>query len=242
MKKIVYVMLTFVVAGMVGCADVQSPVDFKTSEQVPPPALTKKGGVPASSTCTTIQDGVLTYSAGHYLAGAPISTGYDPFGYNYQGHAFQGSYVNVYLGGDGYPPYEGDDDAYLAANPGAAAHWAWVYRDVTLAMKWSDTWLALTDCDADGLLDRHLGTPGYIGSGAWVTNHMKGGEKKDSWTYFVKIVAVPSDATAAGGVWSTSDGTEIGPIIWGEFAILQEVESAGGVTYASPSGPGLGKW
>jgi hypothetical protein len=82
-----------------------------------------------SDTCTTIKDGVLTYSAGHYLAGTPLMVGYDSYGYNYQGHMFKGSYANVYLGRDGFPPYEGDDDAYLAANPGAASKWYWPYRD-----------------------------------------------------------------------------------------------------------------
>jgi len=40
--------------------------------------------------CTTIQDGVLIYSAGHYLAGQPLQAGYDPYGYNYQAHMFSG--------------------------------------------------------------------------------------------------------------------------------------------------------
>ena len=67
------------------------------------------------------------------------------------------------------------------------------------------------------------------------------------WSYFVKIVAAPSDAFVEGGVWYEADGTEIGPVIWGSFAIIQEVESdpcAGihGAQYISPAGPGLGKW
>ena len=80
--------------------------------------------------CTTIQDGVLNYSAGHYLAGQPLQVGYDAYGYNYQSHMFNGCYANVYLGGAGFPPYDGDDDAYLADNPDAENHWAWPYRDV----------------------------------------------------------------------------------------------------------------
>jgi hypothetical protein len=66
---------------------------------------------------TTIQEGVLTYSAGHYLNGVSLMTGFDPYGYNYQGHRFNGYYCNVYLGRDGFPPYDGDDEAYLAENP-----------------------------------------------------------------------------------------------------------------------------
>lgn len=41
-------------------------------------AIGKKGD------CTTIQDGVLTYSDGHYLADELLTTGFDIFRYNYQ--------------------------------------------------------------------------------------------------------------------------------------------------------------
>jgi len=195
-----------------------------------------------SSDCTRIQDGVLTYSAGHYLAGQPLETGYDIFGYNYQAHLFNGYYCNVYLGGAGFPPYDGDSESYLAANPGAESHWAWPYRDTWLNMKWNDAWLSNKDCDGDGKLDRYYGFASYIGSGAWCTNHQRGEDDGQKWTYFVKIVAVPADAEAVGGIWYTADGTEIGPSIWGAFAIIQEVESGTGATYVSPSGPGFGKW
>ena len=192
--------------------------------------------------CTTIQDGVLTYSVGHYLEEEPLTVGFDAYGYNYQGHMFKGSYANAYLGGYGFPPYEGDDEAYLAENPGAANTWVWDYRETELEMKWNDAWLSNKDCDEDGLLDRYYGFDSYIGSGAWLTNHMAGGKGKDHWVYFTKIVAVPSDAELVGGVWYTADGTEIGPEIWGEFATIQEVESGIGVYYLSPAGPGFGKW
>lgn len=126
--------------------------------------------------CTRIQDGILTYSTGHKLYGTPLTLGYDPYGYNYQAHMFNGTYANVYLGGVGYPPYDGDDDAYLAANPSAASHWAWPYRNVELSMKWNDAWIANTDCDEDGKLDRHYDFGSYSGSEAWLTNHMAGSE------------------------------------------------------------------
>ncbi len=197
-----------------------------------------KGG----DTCTRIQDGVLTYSAGHYLAGQPLETGYDIFGYNYQSHLFNGYYCNVYLGRDGFPPYDGDTESYLEDNPGAASHWTWPWRDVQLVMKWNDAWLSNKDCDNDGALDRHLGFDSYIGSGAWETNHMRGEDASGKWTYFTKIVAAPADATLLSGKWYAVDGTEIGPVIWGEFATIQEVESGLGATYVSPSGPGFGKW
>jgi hypothetical protein len=71
---------------------------------------------------------------------------------------------------------------------------------------------------------------------------MRGGSGADKWVYFVKIVAVPRDAELTEEVWYTADGTEIGPEIWGSFAIIQEVESGVGATYLSPAGPGFGKY
>jgi len=202
-------------------------------------------------TCTTIQDGVLTYSAGHYLEGEPLMVGYDPYGYNYQAHMFNGSYCNVYLGRYGFPPYEGDTEAYLAENPDAENVWCWEYRDVELVMKWNDAWLSNKDCDSNGLLDRYYGFDSYIGSGAWETNHQSGEYEVDGktckWTYFVKIVAAPEDAYVEDGTWYAADGTEIGPVIWGAFAIIQQVENdpcAGihGLQYLSPDHPGFGGW
>ena len=132
------------------------------------------------------------------------------------------------------------------------AAWCQEYKDVELMMKWNDAWISNKDCDDDGLLDRHYGYDSYIGSGAWLTNHQSGEYVGDdgetcNWNYFVKIVAVPEDATATGGVWYTADGVEIGTVIWGAFAIIMEVENdscAGihGVQYHSPSGPGLGQF
>ena len=165
--------------------------------------------------CTTIQSGELLTSDGEV-----ITTGYDKWGYNYQAKIFNGSYCDAYRDAD----------------------WCQPWKDVKLTMKWNDAWLSNKDCDGDGLLDRHYGYDSYIGSGAWLTNHMSGGKGKDSWTYFVKIVAVPTDAYEDEGIWYTVDHTEIGPVIWNEFAIIQEVESGLGAIYLSPSGPGLGKW
>lgn len=201
------------------------------------------------SACTTLQEGVLKYPATHYLAGQPIPLGYDAYGYNYQAHQFEGSYTNSYLGGAGYPHYTGDDASYLAANPGAAGHWAWPYRNDQLAMKWNDAWLSNRDCDSDGKLDRHYGLPNYRGSGAWLTNHQSGeyldGDGAQRWNDFVKIVAAPTTATKDGGVWYTPAGKEIGPDIWGEFALILEVYNDTGtgdhgVLYRSPAGPGFG--
>lgn len=183
--------------------------------------------------CTTIQDGTLLTSEGEV-----INPGYDQWGYNYQARIFNGGYCDSYRD----------------------AAWCQPYTDVDLIMKWNDAWLSNKDCSddsgvpsnpPDGKLDRHFGYPSYIGSGAWLTNHQSGktdvNGKMRKWTYFIKIVAAPSDATASGGVWYAADGTEIGPVIWGAFAIIQEVlndPSAGahGILYKSPSGPGFGQF
>lgn len=175
--------------------------------------------------CTTIQDGTLGTSEG-----VLIETGYDAWGYNYQARMFNGSYCDAYRD----------------------AAWCRPYKDDSLIMKWNDAWLSNKDCDGDGLLDRHFGFASYIGSGAWLTNHQSGTYLDDDgrecrWTYFVKIVAAPADATLAGGFWYNADGTEIGPVIWGQFAIVETIfnDPCGGATgleYLSPVGPGFGKF
>lgn len=206
---------------------------------------------PGKKDCTRIQDGVMTYSPGHYLEGQPLSTGYDAFGYNYQAHMFNGLYPNIYLGADGYPPYTGDEAAYLAENPGAASTWYWPYRRLNVVMKWNDAWISNMSCDGDLGLDRHYGFPSYIGSGAWQTLHMRGSyESGGQWcdlNYNNKIVAVPADATLSAGYWYAADGTEIGPEIWGAFATIHEVANdpcygAHGAQYVSPDHSGLGGW
>jgi hypothetical protein len=182
-----------------------------------------QAGKPAA--CTTIQSGTLLTSSGDI-----ITTGYDTWGYNYQAHMFNGLYCDAYRD----------------------AAWCQDYAEDQLAMKWNEAWLSNKDCDGDGLLDRHLGFASYIGSGAWETNHQSGEYIGDDgqacrWTYFTKIVAVPVDATNVDGVWYAAAGTEIGPAIWGEFAIIQEVynDPCGGyhgISYLSPDHAGLGGW
>ncbi len=199
--------------------------------------------------CTTIKAGILEYAVGHYLAGQPLTTGVDAFGYNYQSHQFDGSYANAYLGRDGLPPFDGDDAAYLLANPSAAGKWYWPYRHDRVAMKWNDAWLSNKDCDGNGALDRYYGHLSYVGSGAWLTNHQWGAyedsEGSQHWTDFTKIVAAPADATKIAGTWYDASGTEIGPAIWGDFAIVQDIYNDSGtgdhgVLYWSPAGPGFG--
>ena len=175
--------------------------------------------------CTTIQSGELVASDG-----STIEAGYDQWGYNYQAHMFNGYYCDSYRDAD----------------------WCQPYADVKLLMKWNDAWLSNKDCNGDGLLDRHYGFDSYIGSGAWLTNHQSGEYEGDDgkicrWNYFVKIVAAPVDAYEDGGYWYSADGIEMGPVIWGDFAIVQQVENdpcAGihGIQYVSPDHPGFGGW
>lgn len=105
--------------------------------------------------------------------------------------------------------------------------WYWPYRDVNLVMKWNDAWLSNMDRNDDGKLDRHHGHDSYKGSGAWETNHMMGSyvmeEVTYNWDSFTKIVAVPKDAYVLDGVWYSVEDVEIGPEIWGEFAIIQDI-------------------
>lgn len=180
--------------------------------------------VHAKDTCVNIQSGDLLTSAN-----TVINTGYDEWGYNYQALIFNGGYCDSYRN----------------------AAWCQPYKDVSLTMKWNDAWLSNKDCDGDGKLDRHYGFDSYMGSGAWTTNHMSGSyeqeDKTCTWNSFTKIVAAPIDATESNNVWYEEDGDEIGPVIWGEFAIIQDIYNDScygghGVSYKSPVGPGFGKY
>jgi len=184
------------------------------------PALAK------ANKCTTIQGGELLASDG-----SVISTGFDDWGYNYQARLFNGKYCDAYRD----------------------AAWCQDYKDDNLSMKWNDAWLSNQDCDGDGSLDRHYGYDSYLGSGAWVTNHQSGeytgdNEETCKWNYFVKIVAVPTDAQLGDDdVWYSAAGEEIGPEIWNQFAITQEVyndtcSGDHGLSYKSLVRAGLGNW
>lgn len=146
-----------------------------------------------------------------------IMPGFMENGYNYQAHMFNGP-----------------------------------YGDYNLIMKWNDAWLSNKDCDGDGLLDRHFGYDSYIGSGAWLTNHWTATYENENgmlcdYDEFIKIVAVPEDATLVDGYWYNAEGTEIGESIWGQFAIIQWVvndpcEGIEGIQYNSPDHNGFGGW
>ncbi len=176
--------------------------------------------------CATIQSGEILNAT----TGEVIELGYNLYGYNYQAHMFNGDFC-------GYDYNLNDCNPLVEHN---------------LMMKWNDAWLSNMDCDGDDLLDRHYGYPTYQGSGAWLTNHESGlvecedGEWRQ-WTYFIKIVTPGFDAISDGDYWYDSDGDVIGPVIWGQFAIIQEVSNdpsggAHGILYKSPIRSGLGNW
>jgi hypothetical protein len=59
------------------------------------------------------------------------------------------------------------------------------------------------------------------------------------------MVAVPADAYKIAGNWYSAAGDFIGPDIWGEFAIIEEVSNdpgagVNGRLFISPIGPGFG--
>ena len=192
--------------------------------------------------CTSIKDGSLMYPDGHYLAGQPLELGYDDYGYNYQAHKFNGSYVNAYLGAAGFPPYTGDAGAYAVANPGVEMLPAWQLRDIKLVMKWNDACLSKTDCDGDGLLDRHSGSASYINSGAQLTNHLSWEDEQGSHELYTKIVAVPGNATPFDGLWYLPDGTVLGEVLWNSFVIAQEEFSGEDTPDMPPAAPRVGPW
>lgn len=222
MGKILFSVLVLFMAALFtwGCG-VNDPVSVSQdqNQEMSDPTMLPGPVAKKSNGCITIQSGTLLR-----LDGVPIVLGFDEWGYNYQAHLFSGGYCDSYRD----------------------AEWCQPYKDIELQMKWNDAWLSNKSCDGNNLLDRRYGYDSYIGSGAWLTNHQSGlTEDGKKWTYFVKIVAAPSDAYVEGGNWYTADGAEIGPVIWDAFAIIQQVSndpSSGehGLLYKSPASPGFG--
>lgn len=221
MKKLVYLLSSIAIIAVLTISCEKESVDDAVSADSSVETTQAKG----PDNCTTIQSGQLEDSNGN-----TIEVGYNVWGYNYQAHMFNGYYCDAY---------------YNAA-------WCQSYADVELIMKWNEAWLSNKDCTGDGLLDRQYGFESYRGSGAWTTNHMKGtyldvNGVECYWDYFAKIVAAPSDATVDNGNWVNADGTIIGPVIWEDFAVIQEVINdpcAGidGLQFNSPDHSGLGNW
>ncbi len=86
-------------------------------------------------------------------------------------------------------------------------------------------------------------------SGTWSTSagNATTTYKTCEWSDFVKIVAVPTSSKLDGVNWTTAEDVEIGPAIWGDFAIIQEVsdDPCGEfdlMNYKSQLRSGLGNW
>jgi hypothetical protein len=154
---------------------------------------------PALAQCGKIKDGTITDAVG-----APITLGYDAFGYNYQAHMFNGTYDSSDRSLDG--KYYGDEGDYA---------------DDSLIMKWSDDWLSNSDCNNNGKLDRGLNAKTGISTGTsmgWLINQVEGdyiGTDGDShhYTYFAKIVYDNGAACTAGNP----------SCIWNLYSIIEEV-------------------
>lgn len=226
-----------------------STEEFTNNQQL----LMKSEG---ANSCTKIKDGTLLYEKGHYFEGKPLQQGFDDFGYNYQSHQFKGSYANLYLGIAGFPPYEGDDEAYLSENPTILDNlyimtYYWPYRKALVQQSWNDARWSNKDCDGDGLLDRHYGFENYQGSGAWETFTVTGAYEDENgnscdYRYKYTYVAPPMDAYQKDGFWYNSNDQLIGAV----FYYLAEIKEMAhdpcgglkGVVFKTPLGPGLGKF
>jgi hypothetical protein len=150
----------------------------------------------ADEACEQIEEGGLAQANGQ-----PLTPGMNELGYDYELQKFEGSYCQT------------------LADPAQCA-----YEGVALTMHWNDAWLSNEDSDGDSYLDRHDGFASYRGSGAELTNIMRGtieqnGETCD-WHYVYWISAAPLDATLTGGVWYASNGTKLGSQLWTDFAIV----------------------
>ena len=245
MKKLFVLIAFAALAGLffINCQRDSNPVGTALSEGSVltgegPTLAGGKGKGSEGAGCQTIQDG--TILAALYPHDV-IVLGYDDWGYNYQAHMFNGMLSDYRRGNPDFPDWS----------------------EIKLMMKWNDAWLSNMDCGTqpglyggpyddldqpDEKLDRHYPLNSYIGSGAWLTNHQSGIVDGKKRTYFVKLVAVPDDAELIDGIWYNTDGGEIGPEIWDQFAIIQEqgygfdLDEPGEVWYRSPVGPGFGKY
>lgn len=108
-------------------------------------------------------------------------------------------------------------------------------------------WTVAGTIDEDAIIEMRID---YDNSSYYVdaVGTIAGGTMSGTWVSSLGQTGVwESTAGNATNIWYAADGTEIGPEIWGDFAIIQEVSNdacAGehGVQYLSPVGPGFGKF
>jgi len=164
------------------------------------------------------------YWPGHYLQGQPLRPGSDIFGMDYQARTSKGLHWNHTMCWKGFPPYEGDDQAYFErlAAEGYARNASAAQRLAEAQSEWAArTWRAVYYCwneaygsarldlDGDGCLDWHpfspmgpgssiLG-PGFRGSGAasegyWTNLWSMGPGDEQPGSMYITFAAVPLDA------------------------------------------------
>jgi hypothetical protein len=120
---------------------------------------------------------------------------------------------------------------YFVGNPAMRVHFTGtIASDGSMSGTWADE------------------APG-VRNGVWTTTTGVATKEYTTCTVddFVKIVAAPADAHMDGANWVSSNGTVIGPAIWGPFAVISEqgTDSCGeyGVlNIKSPLRSGLGNW
>jgi len=125
---------------------------------------------------------------------------------------------------------------------GNTIHMDWIYT--TSSYKAYFDGVILPDGSMEGTF---YDTSGHIDL-PWKSTSGVATRETCEYEYFVKIVAAPADANLLDGVWFAADGVEIGPEIWGAFAIIQGVSNdpCGGLDsdeyteYHSPSPTGFG--
>ncbi|MCK5358171.1 MAG: hypothetical protein KAJ48_07230 [Elusimicrobiales bacterium] len=166
---------------------------------------------PGDDLCRNIQSGEL------YRWNELLGTGFDSWGYNYQGHGFNGAYCDHYR--DFRPGSPGNIDCEAA------------YSGLKLQMRWNDEYLSNKDCiGGDGHLDLHPNFPSYLSSGATLSATLRGTYQHNSEVceldYTIKIFADPRAAIKddEGLWWYTIDGKELGPVLWEDFVITRELE------------------
>lgn len=168
-------------------------------------------GIGSMAMAATIQSGNVTYWDGHYLAGQPVHTGRDIFGWNFQARVFNGPTDNAFGPWRGEAPVVGDRAA-----------------DLWMLFQWNEAYLSREDGDDPGT---HLDSHPFVdwggahhdtfdgdwqGSGAvcaWDLSMPDGG-----WHHFT-VAAAPAGATFTdvehypGCIcrsWYAPDGTYLG--------------------------------
>jgi hypothetical protein len=159
--------------------------------------------VGSSAAAESIPAGDFVYAPGHYLEGQPVETGFDIFGVNYQAKvANPSSHGSMAMGFYGFPPYGGDDQAYLERLVAEQIHGVttieeamallainseWYKRCWPVVFWWNEPWRSSSlDLNDDGVLDWHPFSPAGAASGpydpAWPAFRGSGAACEGIWS------------------------------------------------------------